>query len=326
MKRGIKMNFTSDEKQFADALKSVARNLEIKQYIQQSPELYPLFQRSAKRFVTGESKENGIAVGNQLISKGYRISLEFIGENTVSREECIQAKNEFLDLIQKCGEEGINTRISFDLSHIGLSVDADLAFQNLLEMAKLAQDNGLSLMISAEESNKTEQILSIYKRAVVEYANIGVTLQAQLYRSLNDLKELLDYPGTIRLVKGAFQEPSDICIPRSTKLDERYLELVDLCVKAEHSISIASHDEAIYKHVVEHGYLNNSYVEAEMLYGIRPDLCKQLKDDGLPVRVYLTYGSEWYLYLTHRIAEYPPNIYVAIKDMIQGTEDTLSLY
>src|SRR5699024_12797173 len=97
MKRGIKMNFTSDDKKFSDTLKSVTRNLEIKQYIQQSPELYPLFQRYAKRFVTGESKENGIAVGNQLISKGYRISLEFIGENTVSREECIQAKNEFLD-------------------------------------------------------------------------------------------------------------------------------------------------------------------------------------------------------------------------------------
>ncbi|SFM26776.1 L-proline dehydrogenase [Gracilibacillus orientalis] len=316
------MNFTSEEKQFADSLKFIARNLEIKEHIQQSPELYPLFQRSAKRFVTGESKEDGLAIGNQLINKGYRISLEFIGENTVSREECVQAKNEFLRLIQECGAQGLNTRISFDLSHIGLAIDSELAFQNLLEMAKAAHDNGVSLMISAEESNKTEQVLSVYKRAVARYTNIGVTLQAQLYRSLDDLKELLDYSGTIRLVKGAFQEPSDICIPRSEKLNERYLELVDLCVESEHTVSIASHDEAINKHVIEHGYLKKPYVEAEMLYGIRPDLCKQLKDAGLPIRVYLTYGSEWYLYLAHRIAEYPPNIYVAITDMIHGAEDT----
>ncbi|CAK6481426.1 hypothetical protein BFRIPC_00088 (plasmid) [Peribacillus frigoritolerans] len=115
------MENPSVEKQFEDALKFIARNLEIKKYIQQSSELYPLFQRSAKRFVTGESKEDGISVGDQLIHKGYRISLEFIGENTVNREECVQAKNEFIALIKECGNRGLNSRISFDLSHIGLS-------------------------------------------------------------------------------------------------------------------------------------------------------------------------------------------------------------
>src|SRR5699024_6679759 len=158
------------------------------------------------------------------------------------------SKNEFLKLIQMCGEQGIKARISFDLFHIGLTVDSELAFKNLLEMASLANENVLSLMISAEESKKTEQILSIYKKAVATYANIGRRIQTQLYRSLNDLKALLHYPGSIRLVKGAFQEPSDICIPRSAKLNERYLELVDLCVKSEHRVSVATHDESIYKH------------------------------------------------------------------------------
>ncbi|CAK6481427.1 Proline dehydrogenase (plasmid) [Peribacillus frigoritolerans] len=193
-------------------------------------------------------------------------------------------------------------------------------------MAEEAEKYHLSLMISMEESGKTDQILSIYKKVVVKYTNVGVTLQAQLHRTLNDLKDLLKYSGAIRIVKGAYQEPQDICIPRSERLDQRYLELVDLCVKAGHHVSIASHDEVIYKQIIESGYLQNPYVEAEMLYGIRPELCKQLKDDGLPVRVYLTYGSEWYLYLVHRIAEYPPNIYVAITDMIRGAEDTSVLY
>lgn len=320
------MELLSIEKQFADALKSVARNLEIKEYIQQSPELYPLFQSAAKRFVTGESREDGLSVGDLLINKGYLISLEFIGENTTNKEECVQAKDEFIASMRECGNRGISSRISFDLSHIGLSVDPELAYQNLLEMAKEAQSYNLSLMISMEESAKTDQILSLYKRVVVEYDNVGVTLQAQLHRTLDDLKELLNYPGAIRIVKGAYQEPSDICIPRSDKLDQRYLELVDLCVNASQQVSIASHDEAIYKRIVERGYLKNPYVEAEMLYGIRPELCKELKDKGLPVRVYLTYGVEWYLYLTHRIAEYPPNIYVAITDMIRGGGNSSQFY
>src|SRR5699024_9274282 len=110
-------------------------DLQIKAHIQRSHELYRFFQRASKRFVTGESIEDGVADGNQLITKGYRISLEFIGENTVSREACVKAKNEFLKLIQTCGKQGLSTRISFDLSHIGLAVDSELAVENLFEMA-----------------------------------------------------------------------------------------------------------------------------------------------------------------------------------------------
>src|SRR5699024_5280775 len=151
----------------------------------------------------------GVAVGNQLITKGYRISLEFIGENTVSREACVKAKNEFLKLIQTCGKQGLSARISFDLSHIGLAVDSELAVENLLEMAKEAHAHGLSLMTSADESRNTEHVLSVHTRVVTEYPNVGVTIQAQLYRSLEELEDLLHYPGALRLVKGVFHEPDN---------------------------------------------------------------------------------------------------------------------
>src|SRR5699024_2582976 len=158
------MTFTSDQTQFAEALKSVARNLEIKEHIQHSPELYPLFQRASKRFVTGESIEDGVAVGNQLITKGYRISLEFIGENTVSREAWVKAKKELLKLMHTCGIQGLSTRTSCELAHIGVEVESELAVEKLFEMAKEAHARGLSRMISAEASGKTEQVLSVYKR------------------------------------------------------------------------------------------------------------------------------------------------------------------
>ncbi|WP_335582309.1 hypothetical protein [Paenibacillus crassostreae] len=99
-----------------------------------------------------------------------------------------------MKLIQECGERGLNTRISFDLSHIGLAVDSELAFQNLLEMAKEAHDNGLSLMISAEESNKTEQVLSVYKRAVARYTNIGLLFRLNCIGRLMILGNYLTTP------------------------------------------------------------------------------------------------------------------------------------
>ena len=127
------------EEQFADALKSVARNQKMKEYIQQSPELYPLFLNCAKRFVTGEERKDGILIAEQFIQKDYRTSLEFIGENTICQDECVQAKDEFIRLMKDCGNRSLPARISFDLSHIGLSIDPELAYTNVLEITEEAK-------------------------------------------------------------------------------------------------------------------------------------------------------------------------------------------
>ncbi|EZH65274.1 proline dehydrogenase [Bacillaceae bacterium JMAK1] len=314
------------ELEFAKSMKSVARNLEVKEYIQHSDPLFPLFQRAAKRFVAGETRDDAMAVGKELLGKGYRISLEFIGENTTTREECLRAKEEFLALIATCRENNLEARISFDLSHIGLLVDLEFAEENLRELARATGEQNIHLMISMEESAKTDDILSVYKNVAFDYTNVGVTIQAHLHRTKSDLKELLHFEGPVRIVKGAYEEPEDIHIARSDELNERYVELVNMCVKARKAVSIASHDEDILSHIQEKEYFSYEWIEAEFLYGIRPELSESLKIDGAAVRIYLTYGSEWYLYLVHRIAEYPPNIYQAFTDLIQEKSDALKQY
>lgn len=96
-----------------------------------------------------------------------------------------------------------------------------------------------------EESQKTDKILSIYSGISKLYTNVGITLQVHLHRSLSDLKELLHMPGRIRLVKGAYQEPERIFIPRSEELNKRYIEFVSKCLDCDHALSIATHDETL---------------------------------------------------------------------------------
>lgn len=316
---------SNEEKQVVDALKSIARNQQIKTHIQNSPELYPLLFRAAKRFVTGETRKEGIEQALHLTSKGYMVSLEYIGENTSSKEECIHTKNEFYQLIDEIGNFP-NGTISLDLSHIGLSVNQELAYDHLIELADKTQQNGLNIMISMEESTKTEKIIEIYKKAAKQYSNIGITIQAHLNRSMKDLEELIKYPGKIRIVKGAYQESSDIAIPRSDELNKRFIDMVGTCIKSKHPVSIATHDEEILNQIMLRGYIDSPLVESEMLFGVRPDLLKDLKDRNHKTRVYLTYGSEWYLYLCHRLAEYPQNIFVAIADIIDPSRTKKSLY
>ncbi|UFJ39870.1 proline dehydrogenase family protein [Brevibacillus humidisoli] len=314
------MSYYNDEERLAaDVLKTIARSQAVKEYVQQSPNLYPLLFAAARRFVTGETVEDALRAADYLSAGGYRVSLEYIGENTTDIAACREAKTTFLRLIEEVGRRQADATVSFDLSHIGLSIDPGLAESHLLEMAEAANKQGVTLMISMEESTKTEQILRLYQKMAFLYTNIGITIQAHLHRSQEDLTHLLSLPGRIRIVKGAYKEPPEVALPRGEGVNQRYLELVERCTAARHPISIATHDAHLIQVIEQKGYAHLPFVEMEMLYGIQPELSKQLREKGVKLRIYLTYGTEWYLYLCHRLAEHPPNLFVALADMQDPT-------
>ncbi|WP_336788618.1 proline dehydrogenase family protein [Paenibacillus sp. MMO-177] len=307
------------EQQLTMALKSIARRSDLKAYVEQNPLVNRLLRQSALRYVAGDSLPEGLEAGKEISRRGYSLSIEYIGENTSDAEECEQAAAEMKALIQHLKQSGLPGRVSFDLSHIGLMISPSLAYANLTELAGQAEGTEIELFISMEESGKTDDILSVYKQAAAEYSGIGITLQAHLHRTPADLAALTS-PGRIRIVKGAYQEPNHLSLARSPELNERYLNLVEFAIRHGHQVSIATHDDAIMNAVREKGWLTSAQAELEMLYGIRPDLAKRLRDEGNPIRIYVPYGREWYLYLCHRIAEYPPNLYQAVIDMVSGQE------
>lgn len=306
----------SPEELVTQALKLAARNNQMKNDLQQSKELYPLLSKAARRYVAGEERAEAISIAKNFLAKDYQISLEFIGENTVNLEECQKATNEFMKLIEELGTLAMRQTVSFDLSHIGLSINKEIAYKHLLQLVQQAKKYGIILMISMEESSKTDDILNIYKKIATEYNNIGITLQAHLYRTALDIQELVQYSGKIRIVKGAFQEPNTIALKRSEELNRRYLQYVNQLVKLNHPISIATHDESIIQVMEQRQYFQQTNVEIETLYGIRPELIRGLKEKGYNGKVYLPYGQDWYLYLCHRLAENPENLYLAVTDML----------
>lgn len=308
---------TVDERNTARILRTIARDERIKEALLQSPQLYSLLMAAAKRYVTGETRGEAMAVANRLERMGYRLSVEHIGENTRDAETAEQAKQEFLALTDECAKLQAPTGISFDLSHLGLLLQLEMAFAHAEEMAVRAMQQGQYLMISMEESAKTEAIVSLYERLAQRHENVGITLQAHLHRSLDDMKRVLRLPGKVRLVKGAFMEPQEVALPRSTELNERYLQLAELCVQSGNPCSFATHDERLIEALQQRDYLTREHAELELLYGVRPELASALHAQEIPVRLYLTYGTEWYLYVCHRIAEHPAHVHQAIADMFE---------
>jgi len=308
---------TRPEEQAALALRSISRNETIKSYIRQSSELYPLLRKAALRFVTGDTRGEAMQAAEAMKLNGYHVAVEYIGENTSNEAECAKSAAEFQSLIEAFGLSSLEETVSLDLSHIGLSISSELAYENLSELAAIAQRNRVSIMIGMEDSSKTDAILGLYKRVSERFPSVGVTLQAHLHRSPADLQELLRYPGKLRLVKGAYGEPAEQALPRSPELNLRYSEMASALLESGHPVSLATHDESLLQEWrLRYGELP-PHAELEMLYGIRPERLSELRQSGNRCRVYLPYGEEWYLYVCHRIAEHPENLYRALVDMIE---------
>ena len=305
----------------ADALRKAALNTEIKDYVLNNEVLFSVLKKAADRYIGGETLEETIAKVLLHNAKGFKCSVEFMGENTKTAAEADAATSEFLRIVSQTKLHNLNTTISLDLSHIGLTISKELCQHNLYLICKAAEDNHLEVIISAEGPEATTDILDMYKSTHQRFKNIGITLQAYLHRTADDLRELQNLNGRIRLVKGAFATPPGISIPCGKQLDEKYLSYATALLGVGHKCSIATHDAGIQESVrqlIEQYKPPRDTYEFESLFGIGTSQLNALKESGYPVKMYFVYGREWYLYLCNRLAEYPLNLFRAVDDMLSA--------
>lgn len=306
---------------FSEALKKAALNQDAKHYLLNNPTLFKMLLKGARRYIGGETLDEALETREKIQREGLLTSLEFMGENVKTLKEASEATHEFLKIINHLKKDNKPTRVSFDLSHLGLFLDENVGLNNLKQLAESTKGSLIDLFISAEGLNQTDAILKAYFDATKKYSNIGITIQAYLHRSLKDLDQVLQQSeGKIRLVKGAYSGNPSEFLPRGIELNKRYLEMVEKIFKEKRYCSIATHDEEVINHVlplIHKNQIDPLKYEFEMLFGIGTDTLDVLKKNGHPCRKYIVYGKEWYLYFCNRLAENPDNIYSVIRDIIE---------
>lgn len=301
-------------------LKIAALNEGAKEYILNNPELFKLLLKAAKRYIGGEKMEEALATAKRINDKGLPTSLEFMGESTRSVEESELVTQHFFDLINKVKEEKINSIVSLDLSHIGLAIDKELAYNNLVLLAESAHKKDIEIVISAEGVDRTDDIINTYCKISPDFSNVGITLQAYLNRTPKDLERVLnETQGKIRIVKGAFAVPPGHAVERGKHLDDLYINYIEALFLKNRRCSIATHHNKIQnrvKELIEQYDVPKSKYEFEMLLGIQEDLLNETYNEGYSCRQYIVYGDEWYLYMCNRIAENPDNLFQAMVDIM----------
>jgi proline dehydrogenase len=172
-----------------------------------------------------------------------------------------------------------------------------------------------------EQSEFVDATLRTYERLrEAGHANVGVVLQAYLYRSPDDLDRLLPLEPNVRVVKGAYLEPAAIAHPEKRDVDSAYLRLVDRGLRGGAYVAVATHDERIIGHVqasTAREGIGRDRFEFQMLYGVRPALQRSIAASGYKVLVATPFGPEWYPYLMRRLAERPANVLFFLRNLIR---------
>ncbi|HEX6989956.1 MAG TPA: proline dehydrogenase family protein [Bacillota bacterium] len=274
----------------------------------------------AGRFTAGETLESALDVVARLNRDGLKVTLDNLGESVTDQEQARAAADAYVEILDRIAAEDLDANVSVKLTQLGLDLDTETAFTNVRTIVQRAAGHGNFVRIDMEHSDYIDRTLAIYRRLRQEFDNVGVVIQAMLYRSAEDLEQLAAEQANVRLVKGAYAEPPERAYPKKADVDANFRRLIAFYLNEGGYTAVASHDEAIIeftkRHVREHAVGRDRF-EFQMLHGIRPDLQRQLAAEGYTVRVYVPFGTDWYPYLMRRLAERPANLGFLLRNLFR---------
>jgi proline dehydrogenase len=280
----------------------------------------------ARRFVAGEELSEAVTAVQELNRQGLLATVDHLGENVTSETEARDTTNDILDLIQAIEANDLQAGVSVKLTQLGLDMGPWLVADNLQRIVARAMQAHRFVRIDMESSDYVQATLDLFEELWERYKNVGAVIQSYLYRSADDVARLIEMGASVRLVKGAYDEPPEVAYPDKNDTDANFIHLMEMLFSKEAQANgvypaIATHDTRLIdwakKHTEQHGITKEQF-EFQMLYGIRTGLQRELVAEGYKVRAYVPYGQQWYPYFMRRLAERPANVLFLAQNLFRS--------
>lgn len=281
-------------------------------------------RRAVTRFMPGEQLADALAAAAALARLGVRALLTRLGENVTDRAAADATATHYTDALAEARRAGLDAQISLKLTQLGLDIDRELAWANLARVAEAAAADGTLVWIDMEQFPYVEATLALYERARAAFPNVGVCLQAYLYRTPEDLTRIAEAGGRVRLVKGAYRESPRVAFPRKRDVDRQYRELAERMIDAGARAAgfeavFGTHDRQLIQHIQAHAAASGvpkDGLEFALLYGIQRGTQERLAREGWRVRVLISYGDSWFPWYMRRLAERPANVGFVLRSLV----------
>jgi proline dehydrogenase len=291
---------------------------------------FRFIRRTAERFLPGEDEDAALAAARRLAESGLATLITHLGENVASRAEAERAAAQYLDLLERIRAGGLPAEVSVKLTQLGLDVDRELCFANLVKLIEASHSAGASgertLWIDREQSPYVDVTLDLYRRARRAHGNAGVCVQAYLYRTEKDVESLIAMGAAVRLVKGAYSEPREIAYARKADVDDNFFRLAQLLLGPEARRAgvravMGTHDRKLIARISDWAAtqgIARGQLEFAMLYGIQRAEQLRLAREGYRSVVLVSYGSYWFPWFMRRLAERPANVLFLARSLFSS--------
>lgn len=287
---------------------------------------WPLARRVARRFVAGETQEEGIEAVRALAAKGITTTVDVLGESVTEEAEALAITEQYFNLLESLRHLGLQACVSLKLTALGLDIREELATANLCRILEAARNLGVLVTVDMEDHPYTQRTLDMVRHVRYEhqFENVQAVIQSYLYRSDRDIEELSGEGFSVRLCKGAYKEPPEIAYPGKKDVDAAFVRqmnvLLDAAAAGRGYPALATHDERIIEQAKAYAAEKNiprDRFEFQMLYGVRVAMQEALVREGYGMRVYVPYGTHWYPYFTRRLAERPANLWFFVSNFVR---------
>ena len=283
----------------------------------------PATRRVVDRFVAGETLDDALTAVRALAGNGVLVTLDHLGEDITDRTEAVRSRDAYLALLEALAPEGLGrgAEVSVKLSAFGQSLPdggQDLALELVRPVVEAASAMGSTVTLDMEDHRTIDSTLAGLADLRKEHPGTGAVLQAMLFRTEEDAKALAVSGSRIRLVKGAYNEPSTVAHRSKKDVDAAYARCLEILMAGPGYPMVGSHDPALialaHELAAQHSRAADSW-EVQMLFGIRPEEQRRLAAAGTRVRAYVPYGADWYAYFMRRLAERPANVRFFLRSL-----------
>jgi proline dehydrogenase len=225
-----------------------------------------------------------------------------------------------IDLVQAAG---LDAQISVKPTQLGYDQNPEVCFKYCVGLLDRIEATNNFFWLDMESSPYVDGTITLFKRLRQRTPNIGIAIQAYLFRTAKDIEALVPLGAAIRIVKGAYLEPPSVAYPNKPDVDENFYKL---CVrllspdaqKPGALLHIATHDIALADRLsayIAHNKVPTTAYEFAMLYGINRQQQLRLAREGQRLRVLISYGEYWFPWYMRRLAERPANVWFVAKNM-----------
>jgi proline dehydrogenase len=273
-----------------------------------------------RRFVAGETLDDGIAAAAALAGQGTLAILDYLGELVGTEEQADAAASLYLDALRRIGAEGLDAHVAVKLTQLGLELSEEATAERVQRLAAAARDAASTVAIDMESHEHTDPTIAVYRRVRASHDNVVLCLQAYLRRTASDVEGLVPLQPSLRICKGAYREPKDL-VYDADETHRSFVALLEATLGICPYVAVATHDEGLVDEalqIVGGLGLGRERFEFQMLYGVRRELQARLVEQGWRVRAYIPFGDQWYPYLMRRLAERPANLRLFIEALLRG--------